>query len=202
MTGPGWLIGLLAALTAGSAVLHAGRLVAASRAGRPHPYAVDAAHLLMSAGMAAMLLLPLDVRQATRWALVATVPTLWWAGRLARGYVRDGHRALGQPARQVLMGVAMVAMLATEGTIRGPATAGGTGSMAGMPAGAGAAAWTVPAAALLAVLLAGVAVQHARELRVALRVGQGGGLLGRGPTVGAQLVMTAAMAWLLVPVAT
>ena len=76
---------LFAVLMVGSAVFHAGLLVAAGRVPRRHPHDLDLTHLVMSAAMAAMLVLPLGFGQATAWPMLVAVPAAWFGVRTVGG---------------------------------------------------------------------------------------------------------------------
>ena len=214
MTGPAWLSGLFALLMVASAIFHAARLVAACRARCRHPYDLDLAHLVMSAAMAAMLVLPFGAGQATTWSLLVAGPAAWFAVRtlgVARG---GGVRALGQPARQLVMTAAMLFMLVVAGG-SGAATAAAASDRATQPGvhmahmehmqqrvqGHGTEAPPSVAVASLALVgvLGLVGVGLARELRGSLRAhGPGGWPRTRGPSLCCQLAMTSAMGYMLV----
>ena len=203
MTGPVWLSWPLAALMAASAVFHAARLVAARRAARPHHYDVDLTHLVMSAVMAVMLVLPVGSRQATTWSLVIAVPAGWFAARTVAAAQVRGLRALAGPARQLVMSAAMLFMLLVG--VSSPASAATTGmdamDMSGMdtsdPASAGWSSVSVASAAFVAALGL-VAGYYARELGVAVGVHRDGSwLLSRRPSLGCRLAMTSAMGYML-----
>ena len=128
MTGPVWLSWPFAALMAASAVFHAARLVAARRAARAHRYDVDLTHLVMSGAMGVMLVLPVGSRQATTWSLVIAVPAGWFAARTVGATRVGGVRALGGPARQLVMSAAMLFMLLVgSGSVAAAANTGMTG---------------------------------------------------------------------------
>ena len=213
MTGPVWLSWPFAALMAASAVFHAARLVAARRAARPHRYDVDLTHLVMSGAMAVMLVLPVGSRQATTWSLVIAVPAGWFAARTVAAAQAGGVRALGGPARQLVMSAAMLFMLLVGGGSAAAATTTGMRGMdmnevdmsgmdmAGMHMpGSDQAGWSsvsLTSAAFVAVLGL-VAGYYARELRVAVGVHRDGSwLLSRGPSLGCRLAMTSAMGYML-----
>ena len=214
MTGPVWLSWPLAALMAGSALYHLARLVTARHLGVPRRYDGDATHLVMSLAMAAMLVVPLSAGSAAAGFAVLLVPAAWFARGTLHALVQA--RSIGQPARQLAMGAAMLFML---GVSAGPASAA-TGSgphagMAGMHGGAagggllGGLTWSVGSTAVgLLVVLALVAAVQARELQVAVtgrpaRVDDRAPghsaplLLARGPGLACQLAMSVAMAYML-----
>ena len=220
MTGPVWLSWPLAALMAGSALYHLARLVTARHLGVPRRYDGDATHLVMSLAMAAMLVVPLSAGSAAAGFAVLLVPAAWFARGTLHALVQA--RSIGQPARQLAMGAAMLFML---GVSAGPASAA-TGSgphagmagmhgMAGMPGSAagggllGGVTWSVGSTAVgLLVVLALVAAVQARELQVAVtgrpaRVDDRAPghsaqlLLARGPGLACQLAMSVAMAYML-----
>jgi Domain of unknown function (DUF5134) len=204
VTGPEWLSWPFAALMAASAVFHAARLVAARRAARPHRYDVDLTHLVMSGAMAVMLVLPVGSRQATTWSLVIAVPAGWFAARTVAAARVEGVRALGGPARQLVMSAAMLFMLLAGG---GSAATAATMHMSGMDMagmampGSDQATWSSVslASAVLVAVLGLVAGYYARELRVAVGVPRDGSwLLSRGPSLGCRLAMTSAMGYMLV----
>ncbi len=219
MTGPVWLSWPLAALMAGSALYHVARLVTARHLGVPRRYDGDATHLVMSLAMAAMLVVPLSAGSAAAGFAVLLVPAAWFARGTLHALVQA--RSIGQPARQLAMGAAMLFML---GVSAGPASAA-TGSgphagmagmhgMAGLPGSAagggllGGVTWSVGSTAVgLLVVLALVAAVQARELQVAV-AGRPAGLdrapghsaqllLARGPGLACQLAMSVAMAYML-----
>lgn len=212
MTGPVWLSWPLAALMAGSALYHVARLVTARHLGVPRRYDGDATHLVMSLAMAAMLVVPLSAGSAAAGFAVLLVPAAWFARGTLHALVQA--RSIGQPARQLAMGAAMLFML---GVSAGPASAA-TGSgphagMAGMHGGAagggllGGVTWSVGSTAVgLLVVLAVVAAVQARELQVAVAgrpaLDRAPGhsaqlLLARGPGLACQLAMSVAMAYML-----
>ena len=218
MTGPVWLSWPLAALMAGSALYHVARLVTARHLGVPRRYDGDATHLVMSLAMAAMLVVPLSAGSAAAGFAVLLVPAAWFARGTLHALVQA--RSIGQPARQLAMGAAMLFML---GVSAGPASAA-TGSgphagmagmhgMAGMPGSAagggllGGVTWSVGSTAVgLLVVLAVVAAVQARELQVAVAgrpaLDRAPGhsaqlLLARGPGLACQLAMSVAMAYML-----
>ena len=218
MTGPVWLSWPLAALMAGSALYHVARLVTARHLGVPRRYDGDATHLVMSLAMAAMLVVPLSAGAATAGFAVLLVPAAWFARGTLHALVQA--RSIGQPARQLAMGAAMLFML---GVSAGPASAA-TGSgphagmagmhgMAGLPGSAagggllGGVTWSVGSTAVgLLVVLAVVAAVQARELHVAVvgrpALDRAPGhsaqlLLARGPGLACQLAMSVAMAYML-----
>ncbi len=209
MSGPAWLSWLFAVLMLASAGFHAGGLVAAGRARRPHPYDVDLTHLVMSTAMAAMLVLPFGAGQATTWALLIAVPCSWFALRTLGVALAGGVRALGQPARQLAMTAAMLFMVLVAGgsTAASAAATDGTG-MAGMHmehvehvAGHGTPASSAGflASLTLVAVLALVGAGLARELGGSVRAhGSGGWLRTRGPSLGCELAMTSAMGYMLV----
>jgi hypothetical protein len=209
VTGPVWLSWPFAALMAGSAVFHAARLVAARRAARPHRYDVDLTHLVMSGVMAVMLVLPVGSRQATTWSLVIAVPAGWFAARTVAATRVGGVRALGGPARQLVMSGAMLFMLLVGGGSAAAAATTGMSAMdmsgmemAGMQMpGSDQAGWSsvsLTSAAFVAVLGL-VAGYYARELQVAVGVHRDGSwLLSRRPSLGCRLAMTSAMGYMLV----
>ena len=208
MTGPVWLSWPFAALMAASAVFHAARLVAARRAARPHRYDVDLTHLVMSGAMAVMLVLPVGSRQATTWSLLIAVPAGWFAARTVAAAQAGGVRALGGPARQLVMSAAMLFMLLVGGGSAAAAATTGMNEMdmsgmdmAGMHMpGSDQAGWSsvsLTSAGLVAVLGL-VAGYYARELRVAVGVHRDGSwLLSRRPSLGCRLAMTSAMGYML-----
>lgn len=211
MTGPAWLNGLFAVLMAASAVFHAGRLVAASRARRRHPYDLDLAHLVMSAAMTAMLVLPFGAGQATAWSLLVAGPAGCFALRTVGVAAAGGVRGLGQPGRQLVMAAVMMFMLvaAAGGSAAATAATATDGSaMAGMPmehmehmAGHGTDASSVLSVASLALVavLALVGAGLVRELGGSLRAhGSGGWLWTCGPSLWCELTMTSAMGYMLV----
>ena len=211
MTGPAWLSGLFAALMVVSVAVRAGRLVAAGRARRRHPYDLDLMHLVMSAAMVAMLVLPLGVGQATTWALLIAVPGSCFAIRTLGVAVAGGARALGQPGRQLVMTAVMLFMLVAAGGTAAAtaATATDGAAMAGMDhmehmehlAGHGAPASSPVFLSSLTLLaaLALVGAGLARELRGSVRAhGSGGWLRTRAPSLGCELAMTSAMGYMLV----
>ena len=210
MTGPTWLSVLFAVLMVASAVFHAGRLVAAGRARRRHPYDLDLTHLVMSAAMAAMLVLPFGVGQATMWSLLIAGPAAWFAVRTLGGVRGGGVRGLGQPARQLAMTAAMLFMLVVAGGSAAATAAAATDSaaQAGMHMehmehvqGHGTDASSSVAVASLALVgvLGLVGAGLAREFRGSLRAdGPGGWQRTRGPSLGCQLAMTSAMGYMLV----
>lgn len=218
MTGPVWLSWPLAALMAGSALYHVARLVTARHLGVPRRYDGDATHLVMSLAMAAMLVVPLSAGSAAAGFAVLLVPAAWFARGTLHALLQA--RSIGQPARQLAMGAAMLFML---GVSAGPASAA-TGSgphagmagmhgMAGMPGSAagggllGGVTWSVGSTAVgLLVVLAVVAAVQARELQVAVAgrpaLDRAPGhsaqlLLARGPGLACQLAMSVAMAYML-----
>jgi hypothetical protein len=206
VTGPAWLSWLFAVLMLASAVFHVAGLVAAGRARRPHPYDVDLTHLVMSTAMAAMLVLPFGAGQATTWALLIAVPGSWFALRTLGVALAGGVRALGQPARLLVMTAAMLFMVLVAGgsTAASAAATDGTG-MAGMHmehvAGHGTPASSALSLASLTLVavLALVGACLARELGRSVRVhGSGGWLRTRGPSLGCELAMTSAMGYMLV----
>jgi hypothetical protein len=203
VTGPVWLSWPFAALMAASALFHAGRLVAARRAARPHRYDVDLTHLVMSGAMAVMLVLPVGSRQATTWSLGIAVPAGWFAARTVAAAQVGDFRALAGPARQLVMSAAMLFMLLVGvSSTASAATTGMNGmDMGGMDmSGARSAGWSsvsVASAAFVAVLGL-VAGYYARELRVAGGVHRDGSwLLSRRPSLGCRLAMTSAMGYML-----
>ena len=218
MTGPVWLSWPLAALMAGSALYHVARLVTARHLGVPRRYDGDATHLVMSLAMAAMLVVPLSAGSAAAGFAVLLVPAAWFARGTLHALLQA--RSIGQPARQLAMGAAMLFML---GVSAGPASAA-TGSgphagmagmhgMAGLPGSAagggllGGVTWSVGSTAVgLLVVLAVVAAVQARELQVAVAgrpaLDRAPGhsaqlLLARGPGLACQLAMSVAMAYML-----
>ena len=218
MTGPVWLSWPLAALMAGSALYHVARLVTARHLGVPRRYDGDATHLVMSLAMAAMLVVPLSAGSAAAGFAVLLVPAAWFARGTLHALLQA--RSIGQPARQLAMGAAMLFML---GVSAGPASAA-TGSgphagmagmhgMAGMPGSAagggllGGVTWSVGSTAVgLLVVLAVVAAVQARELQVAVAgrpaLDRAPGhsaqlLLARGPGLACQLAMSVAMSYML-----
>lgn len=208
MTGPAWLSWPFAALMGASAAFYAARLVAARRAARSHRYDIDLTHLVMSSAMAVMLVLPVGSRQATTWSLLIAVPAGWFAARTVAVARVEGVRALGGPARQLVMSAAMLFMLlAADGSAASAATTGMTGmdtagtDVAGMDlSGRDQTGWSsvsLTSAALVAVLGL-VAGYYARELRVAAAERRGGSwLLSRGSSLGCRLAMTATMGYML-----
>ena len=223
MTGPVWLSWPLAALMAGSALYHLARLVTARHLGVPRRYDGDATHLVMSLAMAAMLVVPLSAGSAAAGFAVLLVPAAWFARGTLHALVQA--RSIGQPARQLAMGAAMLFML---GVSAGPASAAtgsgphagmaglhGMHAMAGLPGSAagggllGGVTWSVGSTAVgLLVVLALVAAVQARELQVAVtgrpaRVDDRAPghsaplLLARGPGLACQLAMSVAMAYML-----
>jgi hypothetical protein len=209
VTGPVWLSWPFAALMAASAAFHAARLVAARRAARPHRYDVDLTHLVMSGAMTVMLVLPVGSRQATTWSLVIALPAGWFAARTVAAAQLGGVRALGGPARQLVMSAAMLFMLLVGGGSAATAATIGLNDMdmsgmdmAGMDMpGSGQAGWSwvsLTSAAFVAVLGL-VAGYYARQLRVAVDVHRDGSwLLSRRPSLGCRLAMTSAMGYMLV----
>jgi hypothetical protein len=209
VTGPVWLSWPFAALMAASAVFHAARLLAARRVARPHRYDVDLSHLVMSGAMAVMLVLPVGSRQATTWALVIAVPAGWFAARTVAAARTGRVRALGGPARQLVMSAAMLFMLLVGGGSAAAAATTGMNEMdmSGMDmvgmhmSGSDQGGWSsvsLASAAFVAVLGL-VAGYYARELRAAGGVHRDGSwVLSRRPSLGCRLAMTSAMGYMLV----
>jgi hypothetical protein len=143
MHGPVWLNAACAGLMAGTALCHAGRLVAARPPGHRgggaavatrafSRYGIDATHLVTSCVMAAMLVVTFGGRLATAAAVVLGVPTLWFVQRAFREETEGGDDALLRPSfrapgQQAVMGITMVFMLAVAGR-SAEAVSAGSGS--------------------------------------------------------------------------
>ena len=168
MAAPPGLTACLVVLMLCTASFHAGRMVVARRRRCPHRYDVDTSHALMGAAMVIMLVEPHAHDQVGRLALVLAVPAVWFGCQAVSRYVAVGALGARQPARQALLSVAMLYMLVLAAGHPAPSAGRPTGQMAGMAMAPGSSDRLVLLGPLVVLLLGGLAVWTAAEIRGAV----------------------------------
>jgi Domain of unknown function (DUF5134) len=177
MAGPIWLNWIFAALMTLAALFHAGRLLAASQRGPHRGYVGDLTDLVMSSGMAVLLIINFGARMPVTWSLIIGLPTLWLILRALRAIAaksppRRISRALTPAMQQLPMYAAMLFMLLVSGRSAStiPTEAMGGMTMGGpLSQGLGGSTPLVTLTTLVFVGVLGlVAARHARQLRGAI----------------------------------
>jgi hypothetical protein len=92
MSGPAWLVGILAGIMATTALYACARLLAAWRWGRRLHYGIDVTHVLMGTAMGGMLVPSLDFLPEIAWLFVFAVMSAWFSWTTLQFVVRRGIR--------------------------------------------------------------------------------------------------------------
>ena len=165
MAAPSGLTECLVVLMLGTACFHVGRMAVARRRRCAHRYDVDTSHALMGAAMVIMLVEPHAHDQVGRLALVTAVPAVWFSCQAVSQYVAVGVPGARQPARQALLSAAMLYMLVIAAGHPAGSVGRPTAEMAGMAMAPGSADRLVVLGPVVVLLLGGVAVWTAAEIR-------------------------------------
>jgi len=165
MAAPSGLTECLVVLMLGTACFHVGRMAVARRRRCAHRYDVDTSHALMGAAMVIMLVEPRAHDQVGRLALMAAVPAVWFGCQAVSRYVAVGIPGARQPARQALLSAAMLYMLVIAAGHPTASVGRPTAEMAGMAMAPGSSDRLVLLGPLVVLLLGGLAMWTAAEIR-------------------------------------
>ena len=168
MAAPSGLTVCLVVLMLCTAGFHIGRMAVARRRRCVHRYDVDTFHALMGAAMVIMLVQPHAHDQLGRLALATAVPAAWFGCQAVSRYVAVGLPAARQPAGQALLSVAMLYMLVIAAGHPAPSMGRPTAEMAGMAMAPGSSDGFVLLAPLVVLILGGLTVWTAAEIRGAI----------------------------------
>ena len=221
MAGPIWLNWFFAALMIVAALFHAGRVVAARQRGPHRGYDGDLTDLVMSSGMAVLLIINFGAHTPMTWSLIIGLPTLWLILRALRALTSKSSptgssRALIPATQQLPMYAAMLFMLLVSGRSASTIPTEAMGGMTmGGPLSQGLGGST-PLVTLTTVVFVGVlglvAARHALQLRGAIATQRawpipdrsdrrkviGELVLAPGPSLLCQLAMSGTMIYMLV----